>query len=61
VGSGGQFKRGKHVFYTEIASRSSSYEITSRVSWMLALWITEGDLLAAASKTARNTPVKLQI
>jgi len=28
---------------------------------MLRLWITEGDLVAAASKTARNTPVILQI
>ena len=58
MGSGGQFKRGKHLFHTDIAISSSSYEIISRTEWMLPLWITEGDLVDAVSKTARNTPVK---
>jgi len=61
VESGRQFKGGKHLSYTEIAAGSSSYEIPSRTSWVLPLWITEGDLVAVASETARSKPVELEI
>jgi len=61
VESGRQFKRWKHLSHTDIAVGSSSYKIPSRASWVLPLWTTKGDLLAVASKPARNMPAKLEI